>query len=55
MIALDLLKIAFLAAAAGVVVLRLWRQLFMIAATLAMALICLGVFEAYQIAHHLAG
>jgi len=55
MIALDLVKVALLAATAGAVVVRLWRQLVIIAASVTIALICLGVFELYQLAHHLAG
>jgi hypothetical protein len=55
MVMLDLLKFVVPAAAAGAVLVRLWRQLFIIVCWAFIVLLGLGIYEAVQIVHHLNG
>jgi len=55
MVTLDLLKFVVPAAAAGAVLVRIWRQLFLMICWAVIVLLGLGVFEAVQILHRLNG
>jgi hypothetical protein len=55
MVMLDLLKFVVPAAAAGAVLVRLWRQLFIVICWAFIVLLGLGIYEAVQIVHRLNG